>query len=175
MMTCHRLVDETIRNKMSRAKFVSLLCDDSTDASIVEKQVIFITSVDPDTFKPSVTYFALKSVESQDALGIKAAIRNSFVVANLQNAFDHTVLIASDGALTNRAVFERSIAFLQQDYPWLVFIWCVSYRFELDLKDSLTVALQIAEDPLRDLQCLPPLVQETQRIEGIIRGYEGCV
>ena len=106
MMTCHRLAipkkkhaktcflhytaaalfDETIRNKMSRTKFVSVLCYGFTDASIVEKKVTLITSVDPDTFKPSVTFFALKSVESHDALGIKAAIRKSFVEVNLENA-----------------------------------------------------------------------------------------
>lgn len=107
--------------------------------------------VDLYTFNTSVTVFTLKSVESQDGQGIIAAIKRSFVEANLENISDNIVFGASDGASTNSRIFNSLVALLQQDCPWLVFIWCTSHRLELALKDSLKAAVQMAEDSLRDL------------------------
>lgn len=64
------LFDETIKEKVLRSNFISILCDGSTDCAIIEKECIYCLFVDPDTFQPTLSFFSLKDVPSQDAAGV---------------------------------------------------------------------------------------------------------
>lgn len=57
---------------------MTVLCDGSTDSSLVEKELIYVIFVNPETFVPTCSFFALKEPISQDAAGIKQAIEKSF-------------------------------------------------------------------------------------------------
>ena len=67
-----------MKSKLLHANFVSVLCDRSTDSSVTEKEVIYVIYVDPETFVPTCSSFALKEPISQDASGIKQAIQDCF-------------------------------------------------------------------------------------------------
>ena len=56
---------------MKRVNFITVLCDGATDTAIVEKECAFVLLVDPDDFTPSMIFFSLKDVSSQDAKGLK--------------------------------------------------------------------------------------------------------
>ena len=72
------LFDEEIAKKLRKVNFTGLLCDGSTDKSVVEQEVIYITFMDPDTYSPVMKYFTVVALTSQDVTGIKEAIENSF-------------------------------------------------------------------------------------------------
>ena len=95
------LFDGKVKEKLNRVNFITVLCAGATDAAIIEKECIFVFFVDPDTFLPSMTFFDLKDVPSQDALGIETAIREAFTENGLSHLLDHMVFFASDGANVN--------------------------------------------------------------------------
>ena len=72
------LFDEEIAKKLRKVNFTGLLCDGSTDESVVEQEVIYILFMDPDTYSPVMKYFTVVALTSQDVTGIKEAIENSF-------------------------------------------------------------------------------------------------
>ena len=78
-------------SKLKRVNFITVLCDGSTDAAIVKKECIFVLFVDSDTFQPTMTFFALKDVPSQDAVGINKTIREAFVENDLAHLMDRMV------------------------------------------------------------------------------------
>ena len=51
------LFDEDVRKKMCRVNFIAILIDGTTDRAIKEQEVLYAMFVDPDTHKPTLTYF----------------------------------------------------------------------------------------------------------------------
>ena len=48
------------------------------------------------------------------------------------------VSFGADGASVNRGQINGVISLLLKEHPWLIFMWCVSHRHELSVKDSLS-------------------------------------
>ena len=145
------IFNENVKNKLLRANFVSVLCDGSTDSSIVEKELIYVIFVDPDTFVPTCSFFSLKEPISQDAAGIKQAIEDSFREKGLSDILTKMVFLSSDGAATNSGMVSGLIALFKRYMPWVAFVWCFSHRLELALKDALSSEFQLVEESLRHL------------------------
>ena len=59
-------------DKINRVNFIGILCDGSTDSSVNEQEVIYVTSTDPDTYVVSPEI-------GQDADGLKEAIKYAFM------------------------------------------------------------------------------------------------
>ena len=131
------IFEKNVKDKVNRSNFISILCDGSTDSGVVEKECIYVLFVDPDTFKPNVTFFSLKDVPSQDAEGIHRAIKAAFKDAGLEHLLKKVVFLGSDGASVNTGVKNGLITLVRQDTPWVGFVWCLAHRLELALKDAL--------------------------------------
>ena len=88
--------------------------------------------------KSRLSFIALKDVPSQDADGIKSAIMKAFDDIGMPELKDRMVFLASDGASVNSGI-KTGLAtkFREDGIDWLVFVWCLSHRLELALKDSL--------------------------------------
>ena len=54
------IFEETVRKKLVNPNFISILCDGSTDSSVVEKECIYVLFVDPETFQPNISFFHLE-------------------------------------------------------------------------------------------------------------------
>lgn len=54
--------------------FFTVLCNGSTDSTIIEKELICVIYVDPETFGPTCSFFAIKQPISQVANGIDRGI-----------------------------------------------------------------------------------------------------
>ena len=102
------------------------------------KKSTFILFVEPFEFEPTLSFIALKDVPSQDADGIKSAIMKAFDDIGMPELKDRMVFLASDGANVNSGI-KTGLAtkFCKDGIDWLVFVWCLSHRLELALKDSL--------------------------------------
>ena len=99
-----------------------------------------------------MTFFDLKDVPSQDALGIETAIREAFTENGLSHFSDHMVFFASDGANVNSGLKSGLITvFQEKGLHWVSFIWCLSHRLELALKDSLSDAMSNVHEVLTSL------------------------
>ena len=145
------IFNENVKNKLLHANFVSVLCDGSTDSSIVEKELIYVIFVDPETFVPTCSFFALKEPISQDAAGIKQAIEESFREKGLSDILAKMVFLSSHGTATNSGLVSGLITLFKRDMPWVAFVWCFSHRLELALKDALSSEFELVEESLRHL------------------------
>ena len=102
--------------------------------------------------KSRLSFIALKDVPSQDADGIKSAIMKAFDDIGMPELKDRMVFLASDGASVNSGI-KTGLAtkFREDGIDWLVFVWCLSHRLELALKDSLDDVLTSVKEKLNQL------------------------
>ena len=141
--------------KLVRVNFIAILCDGSTDRSVTEQEVVYVMFTDPDTFKPTLSFFEVLGLDSsQDATGICDAIKAAFKKRNLESALDKLVFFSSDGASVNSGKKSGLIALFREEYEWVSFIWCFSHRLELALKDALQEFIDPVEETLRHLYYL---------------------
>ena len=67
--------------------FIAILCDGSTDNSVIEQEVLYVIFTDPETFKPTMKFFeVVATADSQDAPGSKNAIFATFHEHSLESA-----------------------------------------------------------------------------------------
>ena len=72
------MFDKDVRNKLERVNFIAIFCDGNTGSAVIEKECIYITFCDPNTFEPVLTFLSLKNLLSQDTDGIKSANDEAF-------------------------------------------------------------------------------------------------
>ena len=137
------LFDENICKKLGQANFIAVLCDGSTDVAVIKKECIYILFADPDNFQPKLTFLSLKDLPNQDANGIMSAIIEAFNAVQMPFLKDKLVYLASDGATVNSGTkVGLAVKFREAGASCLVFVWCMSHRIEIALKDSLDNAMQ---------------------------------
>ena len=107
----------------------TVLCDD------YQKRRVFVLFVDPDDFAPSMTFFSLKDVPSQDAKGIETVIRQAFAKNDLSHLVFRMSFFFCKWWYQCKQWFKKWIHHLVK------FAWCLPYRLELALKDSLVNAM----------------------------------
>ena len=97
----------------------------------------------PDNFQPKLTFLSLKDLPSQDANRIMSAIIEAFNDVQMPFLKDKLVYLACDRATVNCGT-KAGLAVKSREVgaSWLVFVWCMSDRIELALKDSLDNAMQ---------------------------------
>ena len=127
-----------LQDKLRHANFISILCDGSTDSAIIEKECIYVLHVDPDTFSPTLSLLSLKSPTSQDAEGILQAIKSALEEKGLDELWEKLVFLCTDGASVNSGLKSGLIKQIKDEIPWVGFMWCLSHRLEVALKDALS-------------------------------------
>ena len=146
------LFEEDVKSKLKNANFIAVFCNGSTDSAVIEKECIYILFVEPFEFEPTFFFIALKDVPSQDVDGIKSAIMKPFDDIGMPELKNRMVYLASDGASVNSGIKTGlSTKFRDDCIGWLVFVWCLSHRLELALKDSLDDVLTSVKEKLNQL------------------------
>ena len=146
------LFEENVKKKLHLVNFIAILCDGSTDNSIIEQEVLYVIFTDPETFKPTMKFFEVVApADSQDAPGLKNPIFATFHKHSLQSVLSKIVFLSSDGASVNSSKDSGLIRLLQEDFPWISFIWCFSHRLELALKDALKEFIEPVDTSLMHL------------------------
>ena len=69
----------------------------------------------------------------------------------MEDALTKIVFFGSDGTWTNSGLKSELITRLKEDFEWIVFVWCLSHRLELAMKDSLKTFMSPVDDSLRHL------------------------
>ena len=65
--------------------------------------------------------------DSQDAPGLKNAIFATFHKHSPESFLSKIVFLSSDGASVNSGKDSGLIRLLQEDFPWISFIWCFTH------------------------------------------------
>lgn len=146
--------DNEIGRKLKLVNFVGVLCDGSTDKSIMEQEAIYVTFVDPDTLLPVLKFFNVVVPESQDAVGIKNAIISCFEQHGLADVIEKIVFIGSDGASVNCGKNSGLVKQFQDEFPYISFVWCFSHRLERSLEDALKIYMEPVDTSLLHLYYL---------------------
>ena len=94
-----------LREKLERAKSVSVLCDGSTDSPVVEKECFYWLHVARKTFYPKLSFLSLKNLSFDDTEGIKQAIEGALDKKNLSNLRKkNCIFLCSDDASMNSSL-----------------------------------------------------------------------
>ena len=72
----------------------------------------------------------------------------------MTDAIQKIVFFGSDGTNTNSGLKTGLTTKLKDDISWIQFIWCVSHRLELSMKDALKEFMKPADDSLVHLYYL---------------------
>ena len=128
---------------IDKSSFFSILIAGSTDASVVEKEAIFILTFEPvppgsEEIEIKTTFIDLADLKAGDSHSVLNCIKKSFNDIGIENIFDKLVGFGSDGASVNSGKKEGIITLLQNEKKCVSFGWCVAHRLELALKDSLS-------------------------------------
>ena len=134
---------------------LAILCNRSTDKSAMKQEVVCVTFADPETGKPTLPFFEVAAPpESQDAPGLKKAITDTFKRNSLESVIQKIIFLSSESALVNCGKHSGLIQLFHEDYPWVSFVWCFSYRLELALKDVVKEVLELVDISLCNLYYL---------------------
>ena len=130
-----------LRQQLHDVKFFSVLWDGSTDVSAKEKETTFVMYLDKDSCPNQVevktSFLGLRDLDHANASGVKDTILDGFTKLGVDNFTTKLVGLGADGATVNRGDKQGVKALLQEEMPWLVFVWCMAHRLELALKESL--------------------------------------
>ena len=133
---------------LAKAKFYSILFDETTDCSVTEQEAIFVLYFDgepADNNKndPEIAvktrYLSLQNLSSSTAQGVVDGIKKALDDAGLRDITltpPVHVGLGGDGCSTNQGEKEGVKAILQKEYPWFLFVCCIAHRLELALKDA---------------------------------------
>jgi hypothetical protein len=150
------LFDLDVREKLMRVNFISILVDGTTDRAVKEQEVLYVMYVDPDTHKPTLSYFEVMEMDEfdQSAVGMLGAIKSSFKNHDLSSLWSKLIYLSADGASVNSGKESGLIAQLQAEHEWILFVWCFSHRLELALKDALNDFTSPVDESLMHLYYL---------------------
>ena len=108
-----------LRKHLEHTNFFSILTDGSTDASIIEKEAIFVITFDPspagsDKIGIKITFLELADLSNADASGVLKSIKTSFEKLGIDD-MRKLVGFGSDGASVNAAYFTEKKQ-IEKDY-----------------------------------------------------------
>ena len=122
-----------------------MLSDASEDASVIEKEAVFVQHPDKnlpgsDNVKVVSSFLNLADLKTGKAEGVVESIKGSFRNIGITEGILEEKLIgfAADGAAVNSGKKEGVISILKDRMPWVIYVWCVAHRLELAVKDALT-------------------------------------
>ena len=74
------LFEKNVKKKFHLVNFIAILCDGSTNNSIIEQEVLYVIFTDPETFNPTMKFFKVVTpADSQDAPGLKTLFLKHFI------------------------------------------------------------------------------------------------
>ena len=167
------LQDDTL-DEIRASRFVTVSLDGSTDSSVQEKEMIYVTFINADGH-PKCKFFVLPDVSDATSIGIQTLLMERYAELDMRNRL---VSICVDGAAVNLSVRHGLSALLKEDMPWLVAVHCMNHQLELAAKDACstsfldeisTVLLNLhymyekSPKRLRELQMLAELMEESIR------------
>ena len=151
----------------------------TVDNSITQQVVLYVIYTDPETFKPSMKFLEVVAPSiSQHVPGLSQAIFAIFRKNILELVLNKITFLVSNGASVNYSRNSRLIRLLQEDLPWISFIWCFNHQVKLSLKDALNNFIKTNETALQHLYYLYKKSSEKQSLKicmNYLRADSKCI
>ena len=147
----------SLKEKIDNARFFSLMTDASTDRSVQEQEIIYLTFLENGL--PVTTMVNLVPLVHANSQGILDAILaglQEFGVSE-EDLKEKLIGFGCDGASVMIGHKNGVAAKLKEKFPALVTIWCVAHRLELAALDSM--------------RNIPAVTELKQIINGIYKHY----
>ena len=158
---------------MLRVNFIAILCDGTTDTSITEQEVIYIFFIDPDTMKPTLSFFeCLRLEDSQDANSIFDAIKAALEKHNLLSLLEKLIFLPSDGTSVNIGEKSGPVTLFSEQDEWITFIRSFCHCLELALKDALKEYTSPVDESLMHLFYLYKNSSKKHRAKKLVSNHE---
>ena len=125
---------DSLKKDLAKAHYYSVLCDGSTDKSVIEQEAIFILFLS-DGF-PALRYLSIESVDHATATGVLSSLTTAFERFGVPS-FEKSLLgLNCNGASVNLGQFGGLGALIKEKAPWLELVHCFKHRIKLALKDA---------------------------------------
>ena len=128
----------TIKEKLTKALFFSILSDGCVDSSTTEEEIVYVRFTQRG--QSNIHYAGIIPVQKPNATQIYEAIMD-ILKTNLsinENTLDEKLVgIVSDGASVMRGRLNGVITKLKGDKHYIIDIHCLSHRMELGIRDGL--------------------------------------
>jgi hypothetical protein len=166
---------DSLAKDLANARFFSCLNDGSTDASVVEQELVYVLFLSEGT--PTLKFLSIESVKSGNAEGIRASIEEAFTRIGLTSFVDKLTGLNVDGASVNTGIHRGLGALLKQQSPWLQVIHCFNHRVELALKDAFaTTSFSKIDEMLMKLHYLyEKSPKRLRELRELATAYEGGI
>ena len=117
------------------ANYYSLLTDGSTDASILEQEVIYVFFPSKKG-EPVIKFFSIQAPDHAHAEGFKKCIGNAFYSIGIVSMLQRLANLNVDNASVNTGVHCGLGVKMKESVPWINVIHCFIYSLELAVKDT---------------------------------------
>ena len=124
----------SLKKDLAKAHYYSVLCDGSTDKSVIEQEAIFILFLS-DGF-PALRYLSIESVGHATATGVLSSLTTAFERFGVLSFEKSLLRLNCDGASVNLGQFGGFGALIKEKVPWLELVNCFNHHIELALKDA---------------------------------------
>ena len=148
-------LQQKLYKDIMNTKFISVLCDGSTDKAVIENKVVYALhfsllptvseEVDVKTSLLKVNYLKHQHVEGvalavtqsyEDIISLRNSIESEFKDIGVTSFEKKLIGFTSDSASVNCGEQNSMKKILHEKSPWLVFIWCMAHRLELALAEA---------------------------------------
>ena len=184
---CHYIAEtrrEDLANCLSKAKFFSLLMDGSTDVGNVDDEVFLVLWCDVDGKDEKVhtrmSFFAVARPESVTGSGLfdcmKCALARIGIAAINPEACKFLVGMGTDGASANVAAAGLK-GLVEEQVPWVFWMWCLAHRIELAVKDALThTSFSLIDEMLMQLYYIyEKSPKKCRQLEEVVTNLQQCL
>ena len=149
LAVANQLFDE-VRSKLSCARFLTVLADGSTDATVVEQEAVSVRYIHKG--EPVTELAEIVPLESAKATGVYKAVKQGIAAVKRE---DGPSLIGAnfDGASVKIGEKAGAKALLKKDFPFITVIHCVAHKLELSVLDAAKSMpyLQIFEETIKSI------------------------
>ena len=122
-------------NVLLSANYHSILTDGSTDASILEQDIIYILYLSKEG-EPDVKFFSIVTPEHVHTDGLKECIENTFHQIGIVSLYKCLANLSVDGASVNTGIHNGLGVKMRELAVWLSTIHCFNHSLELAVKDT---------------------------------------
>ena len=129
-----KMKDDFVKDILN-TRYYSILTDGSTNASILEQQVLCILFLSSRGV-PVLKFLSVDTAQHAHADGLKQCIKDSFQCIGITPLSSRLASINVDGAAVNTGLHSRLGVKFKETVPWISVIHCFYHHLELAVKDT---------------------------------------
>ena len=176
---------EHLQQRLTKAKFFSLMIDSSTDCANIEEELFLVLYFDPYSGAEDGmvhvrdNFFAVRHLSRGTGEGLYVCVKKTLAYMDMTPLEWQYKMIGLGCDGTNANIGSRSglKGHLNKDIPWLIVSWCLTHRLELSVKDALkdTFLKQIDELLLQVYYVYEKSPKKCHELKDVIEDLKQCL